>query len=194
MRKSSCVLILSLICVFFYPLEAVPFRPVPWLTDGAVRFLEEFFQKHDEPSVLEFGSGSSSVWFAKRTKNLTSIEHDKDCHDLVKSKIRAMSNTENVKLILKARPYFDVCKQFSTESFDLILVDGRERVGCIKAAISLLKPGGIMMLDNSERPRYRPAFKALSAWPYFEAKQKGRDQCNFYCKGWKTSWWIKPND
>jgi predicted O-methyltransferase YrrM len=41
--------------------------------------------------------------------------------------------------------------------FDLIVVDGRERVRCVEAAIPRLAAGGVVLLDDSQRRRYRPA-------------------------------------
>jgi predicted O-methyltransferase YrrM len=39
--------------------------------------------------------------------------------------------------------------------FDLIVVDGRERVRCVRAALPRLAPGGVLLLDDSQRRRYR---------------------------------------
>ena len=179
-----------LVCLLF-PLAAVPFRPIPWLTTGSIEFLEQYFLENKNPKVLEFGSGSSTVWFAQRTKNLTSIEHNENWHDIVKKKLSEMDNT-TVNLILKERPYDSICSQFSTETFDLILVDGRDRIRCIKAAIHLLKPGGVMMLDNSNRARYKEAYRLMKPWKCTKAKQDGKDACGFRLPGWTTTWWIKP--
>ena len=42
-------------------------------------------------------------------------------------------------------------------TFDLISIDGRARVGCFPRALELIKPhGGVLVLDNSERPNYTP--------------------------------------
>jgi hypothetical protein len=56
--------------------------------------------------------------------------------------------------------YVKFIERYSDESFDLISVDGRARVSCFRAAIKKLKPGGMLILDNSERNRYRQCFTA----------------------------------
>ena len=41
-------------------------------------------------------------------------------------------------------------------TFDLVSIDGRARVACFPRALQLLKPhGGVLVLDNAERPYYR---------------------------------------
>jgi hypothetical protein len=45
--------------------------------------------------------------------------------------------------------------------FDLIIVDGRERVKCLSRARDLLVPGGSVLLHDASRPRYAPA------WAYY---------------------------
>ena len=56
--------------------SAFSLRPVPWLTDEAVAFLDVFCEENPDAKILEFGSGASTLWFAKRTPNLYSDEHE----------------------------------------------------------------------------------------------------------------------
>jgi capsular polysaccharide biosynthesis protein len=46
--------------------------------------------------------------------------------------------------------------------FDIILVDGRERMDCLKAALPLIAPDGVVLLDDAQRRRYWPAFETLA--------------------------------
>ena len=55
---------------------------------------------------------------------------------------------------------------FPDESFDLVLVDGQdERVGCVESAAPKLKRGGLLVLDDSDRPEYRRVDRVLESWP-----------------------------
>ena len=45
-------------------------------------------------------------------------------------------------------------------TFALIVIDGRAREACLTAALPRLEPGGIIVLDNSRRRRYRQAITA----------------------------------
>ncbi|MGZ3778662.1 MAG: FkbM family methyltransferase, partial [Mucilaginibacter sp.] len=47
------------------------------------------------------------------------------------------------------------------ESFDIIIVDGRDRVNCCKQAVDALSPTGVIVLDDSEREFYREAVDFL---------------------------------
>ena len=75
-------------------------RPVPWVTEQAIEFLESYFETHENPKVLEFGAGSSTVWFAKRTNQLTSVEHDPKWFNFVKETIENDEESNPVNLLL----------------------------------------------------------------------------------------------
>lgn len=167
-------------------------RPVPWLTDKGVEFLEEFIAEHPSAKILEFGSGASTVWFAKKGIDLFSVEHDRKWYTLVKKTIESDPDCVPIHYFLRTRPYYSICKEFPDEYFDLILVDGRNRKGCVYAGLPKLKKGGVLMLDNAERRYYFPVYKHMATWERFDAPQIGPDQCGYQYRGWLTSWWIKP--
>jgi hypothetical protein len=58
--------------------------------------------------------------------------------------------------------YVNVISQYPDSSFDIISVDGRSRNACIRAALKKLRPGGMLILDNSERLQYAQSFDVLS--------------------------------
>ena len=169
-----------------------PVRSCPWVVDRANDFLETFMEKHPHARILEFGSGSSTLWFAKRTSQLVSIEHNPNWYELIQSYIETKSEYYSVEYYLHPLPYYSLCQSFPKESFDLIVVDGRNRKGCMSEAVSLLKPGGVLMLDNSERSYYRSAFSLVKGWKSQAYKQIGPDREGFCYQGWETRWWIKP--
>lgn len=167
-------------------------RPVPWLTEGAIAFLEEYLLKNPEAKILEFGSGASTIWLAKRTPFLISVEHNLQWHELIK-KMCIEQGLDHVQLHLIPMPYDQFAQNFEKESFDLILIDGRNRKGCILHSIHALKKGGVLMLDNAERPYYQKGIDLLKTWKHFEAEQIHPDACGFMYLGWITAWWIKPD-
>jgi hypothetical protein len=59
-------------------------------------------------------------------------------------------------------------------------------------SIQKLKEGGVLMLDNAERPCYFPVLENLSDWQKFDVLQTKPDTCGFFYPGWLTSWWVKP--
>jgi len=68
----------------------------------------------------------------------------------------------NVQLELKTLDggYANFIEQFS-HRFHIVIVDGRDRVNCIKYSLGALAPDGILLLDNSERPQYLPGIQFL---------------------------------
>jgi len=156
----------------------------PLLAEGAVNFLRTFLDEVRDARVLEFGSGGSTVWTAQFTRNLISIEHSQEWFDKVQRALEEHGLCWPVDLRLHERPYHTVCKSFKDGQFDLVIVDGRDRVMCLKEAKRLVKPGGYMMLDDSQRPRYDEAFFCLRDWESFYAHSTERD----------TTWWRCPPD
>lgn len=50
--------------------------------------------------------------------------------------------------------------------FDLVLVDGRARCHCIPEGFRLLRPGGVLVLHDAQRPAYHAALHACGT-PHF---------------------------
>lgn len=167
-------------------------RSTPWLTEASIDFLEKFLQDHPNACVLEFGTGASTVWLASRTNNLISIEHDKEWYGLITNELEKKSLHSNINYLLYPRPYYTICKYLPKNSFDLIIVDGRNRKGCIAHSLDLLKAGGVLMLDNAERSYYHAVFPLMNKWKKFESEQFRHDKEGFWYPGWQTFWWIKP--
>ena len=157
--------------------------PYPWLTNSAVRFLETHL--NDESVVLEFGMGGSTIWLADRVKELTSVEHSCRWYRATRRAI-----TRPFMPVQHPRPYASVCDILGKDSFDLVLVDGRDRVECVLAAMPLLKTGGVMMLDDAGRRRYRKAHDAMKTWDYVATKQ--RQPSPPHNDVLRTDWWFKP--
>lgn len=58
----------------------------PWLTPKAIDFLNENVQKYD--TILEFGTGGSTVYFAKKCLKIVSIEDDELWFKKVQNKLK----------------------------------------------------------------------------------------------------------
>ncbi|GAB3645853.1 hypothetical protein GCM10028791_04810 [Echinicola sediminis] len=184
-------------------------KPTPWFAPSAVNFLKSWLNK--EMIGLEFGSGASSKFFAQKIKKLVSVEHHKGWYDHV-SQWFAENKLDNIDYrFIAEKPnfqpkhlphffetlglkesdyrfkkqfwdYFHVADEFPEEYFDFILVDGRARVACLLNSLSKLKSGGLMILDNSDRPSYQLAFTVLKDWESYTCTTGLSD----------TTFWIKP--
>lgn len=127
---------------------------VAWLTPDANEILDGILSKEDRG--VEFGSGNSTVWFAKRVAFLDSVEHQSDWFDKV-TKTLGEEGLENVQYHLHLRDsddnpdvsgYVRVGDNFPLESLDFALVDGIYREFCVRAVLDKLKPGGLLIIDN----------------------------------------------
>ena len=158
---------------------------LPWITFRAIDWLEAYLKP--DMHVFEYGAGGSTLYFAKRVRHVVSVEHDEGFHGLVSGILsrRAIGNCE--LLLHKAEPcgkddddfasyqekykgwcfgtYVKAIDAYPDRSFDLVLVDGRARMACVRRALPKLKPGGALMLDNSDRPAYAQAGGLLAGIP-----------------------------
>jgi predicted O-methyltransferase YrrM len=143
----------------------------PWLTREAVALLRQLLRKQDQ--ALEFGSGRSTLWFARHVGHITSVDDSAEWHKRIKERVQS-ENLSNVKLLLhpKDKPedqglqakYVRVVDQFSDHSLDFALVDGMYRDSCALAVLPKLKPGALLVIDNaswflpshSKSPNSRP--------------------------------------
>ncbi|MCX7698095.1 MAG: class I SAM-dependent methyltransferase [Candidatus Goldbacteria bacterium] len=118
----------------------------PWLTKDAVLLLNQLLKNED--IGLEFGSGRSTIWFAKRIKKLISIEHDNNWFEFVKTKLKK-ENINNVDYYLKSETdYLNILNNIDNNSIDFVLVDGLRRDEVSKLVLPKIKNGGILIIDN----------------------------------------------
>ncbi|MCK9239604.1 hypothetical protein [Desulfocurvus sp.] len=134
-------------------------RASPWMTDGSVDFLRNFCllrqaRGNGLPRILEFGMGAGTLFFASHSSLLVSVEHDKAWHDSVRSIVLG-AGQRHCHLLLAEAPYWGVAGSFEPASFDIISIDGRDRVRCLEECLArgLLAQDGVLVLDNTERIR-----------------------------------------
>lgn len=126
----------------------------PWLTATMIEFLDCWLSSNDVG--LEFGSGRSTVWFASRVGRLTSVEHDAQWYQNVRTRLEARGLSDRVDYRLCKdgvrqagdTSYVAVTGEFGLHSLDFVLVDGTCRDHCALACMGKLKPGGILIVDN----------------------------------------------
>jgi SAM-dependent methyltransferase len=120
----------------------------PWLTPQAVQFLELWLRPTDR--VFEWGSGRSTLWIAHRVRAISSVEDDPVWFQWGRAQASRQA-LRNIDLKFRVDPKaYAAAIQELAEDFDLIVVDGQEREKCALAAISRLKPGGILLVDDAQ--------------------------------------------
>lgn len=151
---------------------------VPWWTYRAVDVVEAWLSARPRPiRVFEYGSGASTLWLSRRADEIISVEHHRGFAEHIAPILKAQGNIELriVEPVKSASPAVPSRKEGhsgldftdyvaaidSTEgSFDLIVIDGRAREACLRAALPRLERDGIIVFDNSRRARYQVAIRA----------------------------------
>ncbi|WP_337873064.1 hypothetical protein [Ignavibacterium sp.] len=138
-------------------------EPIPWFTYPAIDFLKERLNKN--MTVFEYGSGSSTLFFANRVKEIISFETDRSWFEKVKSKL-----PPNASIILfdennSAISYPKVIDPLN-KKFDIIIVDAIERNEVLLNSINYLKEDGVVILDNSDRDEYRNTMDELKKFHF----------------------------
>lgn len=162
--------------------------PLPWVTYSFIDFIKPRLSKN--LIIFEYGSGSSTLFYAKHVKRVVSVEHDEAWYNkIVKSK------AQNAEMIFsKLEKGGEYSKKAATlgEQFDMIIVDGRDRVNCCISSVAALNPSGVLVLDDSERAEYEPARIFLLKAGFKELSFSGISPGLFYLKA--TSVFYKSDN
>lgn len=121
-------------------------KPVPWYSYPAIEFIEDKLQKN--LSVFEYGAGQSTLWYSQRVGQVISVESDQAYFQTIYHNLPS-----NIQIFLHTDPveYAEKILQFPDQSFDVIVIDGINRVQCTQLAEKKLKNTGFIVFDNSDR-------------------------------------------
>ena len=136
---------------------------VPWMSYAAIEFLKK--NLNENYSVFEFGLGASTLFFSGKVKKVVSLETRESWRGMV-AKMLQEKGRKNVEINLMEdgltnKNYENFAKDYMAKSggkFDLIIVDSLKRFECAKNSVEALKPGGAIILDDSERENYKKIF------------------------------------
>ena len=190
----------------------VAHKDAPWLTASMIDIMASWLRPND--SGLEWGSGRSTLWFAKRVAKLVSIEHDATWYASVSRRIDNAGLRERVQHFLLAdgieergdSAYVAVVANCPDATLDFCLVDGVSRSHCAFAALDKIRPGGVLIVDNCNwyLPRAHPSSSPNSrsiadgfenpVWESFLQR----------VENWRNIWttngvsdtglWVRPSD
>lgn len=103
-------------------------------------------------NVFEYGCGNSTLWWASRVQRVVSCEHDQSWYGEVKKTVPGNVELHHIPLE-RDGAYSRLVAKFQGE-FDIIFIDGRDRVNCVKQSLGALRPNGVVILDNSDELEY----------------------------------------
>lgn len=154
-------------------------RQIPWLCFPAIEYLEA--ETPNSPRVFEYGSGASTLFWLRKGGTVTSVEHDAQWYKILLQLLGEESRVdyrlmeaEDLDPSIVPSPadpnvahsgnekyahsdftkYVTQIDEFPDEYFDVVVVDGRSRAACVGHAVPKVKPGGMLVLDNSNREYY----------------------------------------
>ncbi|MEP7300810.1 MAG: class I SAM-dependent methyltransferase [Caldimonas sp.] len=161
--------------------------PIPWYTYGAIHFLAS--RVNSTMSVFEYGSGNSTLWWSKLGGRVTSCEHDTQWHRMMKERLPAA-----VKYIHADVSTGDYARQIQQqhETFDIVVIDGRDRVQCARFSAAALATRGVIVWDNSDRPDYRDGYEFLVNQGFRRVDFWGMGPINTY--EWSTSIFYRSDN
>lgn len=136
-------------------------NPIPWMNYPTIELLKERLKP--EHTLFEFGSGYSTAFYAKYTKHVTSLEYDKTWLEVIKKNL-----PDNAELIFTEKDIDgEYCQSIkkTNKKYDIVVIDGRDRVNCLKQSLDNLSDKGVILLDDSHRERYKEGLD--------HAKEKG---------------------
>lgn len=121
-------------------------QPVPWYSYPAIEFIED--KLHKNFSVFEYGAGQSTLWYSQRVGQVISVESNQSYFQTIHNNLPS-----NVQIFLHTDPteYAEKILQFPDRSFDVIVIDGINRVKCTQLAYQKWKNTGFIIFDNADR-------------------------------------------
>ena len=122
-----------------------------WLNPNGLTHYESLVEQlvadryPESPRVLEYGSGNSTVWLERAGCIVDAIEHNEEW-------LRKVAPLVS-KSTLHLRDEHDYADPAGTGQFDFIVIDGIQRLECVKTVLEydLLAPNGFLLFDDSQR-------------------------------------------
>ncbi len=132
-------------------------NPIPWMNYSIMEFLNDRMNKNI--NIFEYGSGYSTLYFANLVKNIISIEYNEEWFNAINKKLNSITNINLVHIPFGIN-YVTAIENINSDNkiFELIIIDGRNRVECARISLNYLTQDGILLLDDSDRERYQEIF------------------------------------
>jgi hypothetical protein len=141
---------------------------IPWFAYPAIEFLSK--RVPTDVAVFEYGAGLSTLWWNERVRSVITCEHDQDWIAQIAAALPA------AKLLHRPLDGDGAYQREITNyraQFDIVVVDGRQRVACILNSLAALTDRGVIILDNSDRHAYQPGKDFLISGGFRELEFSG---------------------
>ncbi len=118
--------------------------PIPWYTYPAIQILKT--KSFTNRRILEFGAGQSTIWWARQAESVVSFEGDAGWYAYIRP---SLPPNASVYLVDDPLSNFEELVPAGSQ-FDVIIVDGLDRLIAAQKSVKLLAKDGLLILDNSE--------------------------------------------
>lgn len=144
----------------------VVLRKEPWMRPKYRKDYLNFFNSilNLNSEVLEFDSGGSSIYIAKRVRHLTTFERDEAWYKIVREEI-AKEGITNISIHFD--PDYADTFHCAKPCFDVAIVDNWVRSSiekCIKTAMECLRPGGYLIFHREVKEPKKAGWILLKKW------------------------------
>lgn len=126
-----------------------------------------------DKKILEWGGGYSTLWWAKRSKSVVVFESDQKWYETIIGYA-----IHNVQIYLTTDCVEDVDQYLQSKKFDVIIIDGLNRLTCARKSLDLINKDGVIILDNSDSYWSNKNEKEYPILDLF--KEKGFERIDFY--------------
>jgi hypothetical protein len=141
-------------------------KKIPFMTPEEIVDLVTYINR--DSVILEIGGGDSTVFLSRLVKKIVTLEHNLEWAEKIRENTKGYESTVFVVEPNWPQPhpfhpaeegqfekYLNFLKTLNDDQFDVVLVDGRDRVKCASASVSKLKSGGTLLVhDFWNRPKY----------------------------------------
>jgi predicted O-methyltransferase YrrM len=138
----------------------------PWIVPAAIGWLRRRIRR--DWAILELGAGRSTPWFAKRAGAVLSLEDNPYWHQQTAERLRELELEVDLRLIA-VEEFPRAIAALDDRAYDLVVLDFLEapavsRIDALRPARAKVRPGGHLLLDDSDRPGYAEAYELLAGW------------------------------
>ena len=131
----------------------------PWWNQQAIDYLAS--QLPAGGTVFEWGAGGSTVWLAARGLAVITVESDSMWAAAVRERCPGVC----VWYEPDQDRHYQVILDLPPDSLDVVIIDGPvARAACARAAAGRVKPGGLVVLDDTNVDYYAAAGAAFAGW------------------------------
>jgi hypothetical protein len=162
-------------------------EPIPWYTYPAIEYLSHLDLSTQK--VLEYGGGNSTLWWARRCKEIVSIEDDPEWFRRISLASRGLANLHSL-LAVEENLYV---RQPYLQSANIIVIDGGWRLKCAEYVLESIqdvdRAANAVIFDNADW-HHRAIDLLRRGLNWIQVDFHGFGPINDY--SWTTSVFINP--